>query len=180
MGSSESKDPQYVFYLLWQKEMREISSSVYHLLKSSRKPSVSVDMLLEQVNSSDEHLEAHLCAMLQSVRGMKQYLFLKSSELKCTIREFGSHPHFSSHSVVQSMNHQISQSLSGKSMMLLPNIVLPNFVSSFCFQKIFTEISCYFPSSDNERPGSRHCRSLLLEERIPELWCPPLPCTALD
>ena len=80
-------------------------------------------------------------------------------------------PPFSSHSVVQSMNLQISQSLSGKSMMLLPNIVLPNFVSSFCFQKIFTEISCYFPSSDNERPGSRHCRSLLLEERIPELWC---------
>ena len=83
------KDPQYVFYLLWQKEMREISSGVYNLLKSSRKPSVSVGMLLEQVNSSDEHLEAHLCTMLQSVHGMKQYWFLRSSELKCMIREFG-------------------------------------------------------------------------------------------
>ena len=83
------KDPQYVFYLLWQKEMREISSGVYNLLKSSRKPSVSVGMLLEQVNSSDEHLEAHLCTMLQSVRGTKQYWFLRSSELKCMIREFG-------------------------------------------------------------------------------------------
>ena len=83
------KDPQYVFYLLWQKEMREISSGVYNLLKSSRKPSVSVGMLLEQVNSSDEHLEAHLCTMLQSVRGTKQYWFLRSSELKCMIRKFG-------------------------------------------------------------------------------------------
>ena len=83
------KDPQYVFYLLWQKEMHEISSGVYNLLKSSRKPSVSVGMLLEQVNSSDEHLEAHLCTMLQSVRGTKQYWFLRSSELKCMIREFG-------------------------------------------------------------------------------------------
>ena len=83
------KDPQYVFYLLWQKEMREISSGVYNLLKSSRKPSVSVGMLLEQVNSSDEYLEAHLCTMLQSVRGTKQYWFLRSSELKCMIREFG-------------------------------------------------------------------------------------------
>ena len=50
---------------------------------------MSVGMLLEQVNSSDEHLEAHLCTMLQSVRGTKQYWFLRSSELKCMIREFG-------------------------------------------------------------------------------------------
>ena len=64
------KDP-HVFYLLWQKEMREISSGVYNLLKSCRKPSVSVGMLLEQVNSSDEHLKSHLCTMLHSVRGMK-------------------------------------------------------------------------------------------------------------
>ena len=69
--------------------MREISSGVYNLLKSSRKPSVSVGMLLEQVNSSDEHLEAHLCTMLQSVCGTKQYWFLRSSELKYMIREFG-------------------------------------------------------------------------------------------
>ena len=27
------KDPQYVFYLLWQKEMREIASGVYNVLK---------------------------------------------------------------------------------------------------------------------------------------------------
>ena len=78
-----------MFYLLWPKEMREISSGVYNLLKSSRKPSVSVGMLLEQVNSSDEHLEAHLCTMLQFVCGKKQYWFLRSSELKCMIREFG-------------------------------------------------------------------------------------------
>ena len=43
---------------------------------------MSVGMLLEQVNSSDEHLEAHLCTMLQPVRGMKKYWFLRSSELK--------------------------------------------------------------------------------------------------
>ena len=83
------KDPQYVFYLLWQKEMHAISSGVCNLLKSSRKPSVSVGMLLEQVNNSDEYLEAHFCTMLQSVRGTKQYWFLRSSELKCMIREFG-------------------------------------------------------------------------------------------
>ena len=31
------KDPQYVFYLLWQKELRGISAGVYNLLKSTRR-----------------------------------------------------------------------------------------------------------------------------------------------
>ena len=68
------KDPQYVFYLLWQKEMRELSSGVYNLLKSTRRQSMSVSMLLEQVNTSDEQLEARLSTMLQSIRGTKQFV----------------------------------------------------------------------------------------------------------
>ena len=89
------KDPQYVFYLLWQKEMRELSAGVYNLLKSTRQQSMPVSMLLDQVNTCDEHLEAHLCTMLQSVRGTKQYWFLRHSELKCMIREWGSPTLFS-------------------------------------------------------------------------------------
>ena len=58
------KDAQYVFYLLWQKELRELSSGVYNLLKSTRRQSMSVSMLLDQVNTSDEQLEAHLSTML--------------------------------------------------------------------------------------------------------------------
>ncbi|CAI8013557.1 hypothetical protein GBAR_LOCUS8580, partial [Geodia barretti] len=84
------KDAQYVFYLLWQKEMRQLASGVYNLLKSTRRQSMSVNMLLEQVNTSDEQLEARLCTMLQSVRGTKQFWFLRHSELKCMIREWGS------------------------------------------------------------------------------------------
>ena len=70
--------------------MRELSAGVYNLLKSTRRQSMSVSMLLDQVNSSDEHLESHLCTMLQSVRGTKQYWFIRHSELKCMIREWGS------------------------------------------------------------------------------------------
>ena len=84
------KDAQYVFYLLWQKEMRQLASGVYNLLKSTRRQSVSVSMLLQQVNTSDDQLEVRLCTMLQSVRGTKQFWFLRHSELKCTIREWGS------------------------------------------------------------------------------------------
>ena len=83
------KDTQYVFYRLWQKEMRELSSGIYNLLKSTRRQSMSVSMLLEQVNTSNEQLEARLSTMLQSVRGTKQFWFLRHSELKCMIREWG-------------------------------------------------------------------------------------------
>ncbi len=46
--------------------------------------------LLNKVDASDEHQEANLCTMLQSVCGTKQYWFLRQSELKCMIREWGS------------------------------------------------------------------------------------------
>ncbi len=84
------KDAQYVFYLLWQKEMRELSAGVYNLLKSTRSQAMSVSALLNKVEAYDEHLEANLCTMLQSVRGTKQYWFIRQSELMCMIREWGS------------------------------------------------------------------------------------------
>ena len=84
------KAPQYVFYLLWQKEMRELSAGVYNLLKTTRRHPMSVSMFLGSVEASNEHLEANLSTMLQSVRGTKQYWFLRQSELKCMIREWGS------------------------------------------------------------------------------------------
>ena len=84
------KDPQYVFYLLWQKELREISAGVYNLLKSTRGRPMSVSALLHGVSTSDERLEANLSTMLQSVRGTKQYWFARQSELRCMVRAWGS------------------------------------------------------------------------------------------
>ena len=83
------KCPQHVFYLLWQKEMREISAGVYNMLNRRSGQPMSVKMLLNKVDISDAQLEANLCTMLQSVRGTKQFLFLRRSELCCMIREFG-------------------------------------------------------------------------------------------
>ena len=85
------KDPQYVFYLLWQKEMRELAAGVYNLLKSSKRTQpMTVGSLLSNVQTNNEHLESNLCTMLQSVRDTKQYWFVRKSELRCMIREWGS------------------------------------------------------------------------------------------
>ena len=54
------KDPQYVFFLLWQKEMREIACGVYNLFKTSKSMPMSVTNLLQKFEMNDEHLEASL------------------------------------------------------------------------------------------------------------------------
>ena len=85
------KHAPYAFYLLWQKEMRELSAGVYNLMKKSNKiHQMTASSLLSNVQSNDEHLEANLCTMLQSVWGTQQYWFVRKSELKCMIREYGS------------------------------------------------------------------------------------------
>ena len=70
--------------------MRELSAGVYNLLKSTRSQPMSVSMFLNKVETSDNGLEANLCTMLQSVRGNKQYWFVRQSELRHMIGEWNS------------------------------------------------------------------------------------------
>ena len=51
---------------------------------------MSVSTFLNKVEASDNGLEANLCTMLQSVRGTKQYWFVRHSELRRMIREWNS------------------------------------------------------------------------------------------
>ena len=71
------KNPKFVFYYLWQKELRELSSGIYNVLKITGKHGISVKDFLKEVHSSDKQMEANISTMFQSVRGTKQYWFLK-------------------------------------------------------------------------------------------------------
>ena len=51
---------------------------------------MSVSVLLNRVETSDDTLAANLCTMLQSVRGTNQYWFTRQIELWCMIHEWGS------------------------------------------------------------------------------------------
>ena len=81
------KDPQYVFFLLWQKEMRELSVGVYNLLKGTRQRAMPVQVFLDKLSKFDQDVEANLSTVFQSMRGSKQYWLLRSSELRCMLRE---------------------------------------------------------------------------------------------
>ena len=83
------KNPEFVFYYLWQKELRELSSGIYNVLKATGKHGMSVKDFLDGVDCSNKQMEANLTTMFQSVRGTKQCWFLKKSDLNCMIREHG-------------------------------------------------------------------------------------------
>ena len=104
------KDAQYVFFLLWQHEIKQLSAGIYNLLKSI-KSAIPVGAFLSKVSKSDEEVERNLSTIFQSVRGTKQYWFLRSSELKCMLREFGPPTLFVTLSCAEYDNEHISRYL---------------------------------------------------------------------
>ena len=51
---------------------------------------MTVGTHLSNVQANNEQLEVNLCTMLQSVCGTKLYKFVRKTELRCMIREWGS------------------------------------------------------------------------------------------
>ena len=80
------KDPQYVFFLLWKKKLRELAAGVYNLLKCRRHHVMPEGEFMDRVYNSNEDVEANLSTVFQSVRGSKQYWFLRCSEVLCMLR----------------------------------------------------------------------------------------------
>ena len=84
------KNDQYVFFLLWQRQIREISPGIYNMLKSTRQQAMPAGEFVNQVSSCDQEVEHNLCTIFQSMRGSMQYWFLRRSEVLCMVREYGS------------------------------------------------------------------------------------------
>ena len=84
------KDDQYVFYLLWQKEMRELAAGVYNFLKGTRQHALTVGEFMDRVSRSDDVVEADLTTVFQCMRCSGQYWYTRRSELLCMVREYGS------------------------------------------------------------------------------------------
>jgi len=54
------KNPEFVIYYLWQKEMRELSAGIYNVLNSTGKRHVSVKEFVDGINDSDAGIEVNL------------------------------------------------------------------------------------------------------------------------
>ena len=64
-------------------------SGVYNLLKSTGQPRLPVGQFMSRVSESDPNVEANLSTIFQQIRGTKQFWYLKASDLKCMLREYG-------------------------------------------------------------------------------------------
>ena len=73
------KDPQYVFFLLWQKELRELAAGVYNLLKGRRQHVMPAGEFMDRVSNTDENVEANLSTVFQNVRGSGFYVAARHS-----------------------------------------------------------------------------------------------------
>ena len=63
---------------------------VFNMLRSGKhQHGLTVQHFLNGVSSSCENVEANLSTVFNSVRGTKQYWYMRNSELKCMISEWG-------------------------------------------------------------------------------------------
>ena len=70
--------------------MHELAAGVYSLMKGTCQHALPVGDYLDRVSNSDENIQANLSTVFQSVRGSKQYWYLRHSEVMCIVREYGS------------------------------------------------------------------------------------------
>ena len=54
------KNPKFVFYYLWQKELRELSSGIYNVLNSTNRRHQTVKQFIDGINGSDAGIEANV------------------------------------------------------------------------------------------------------------------------
>ena len=71
------KNAEFVFYYLWQKELRELAAGVYNVLSSCGRKDLTVKQFLDNIDRSDISTEASLLTIFQSIRGNKQFWDLK-------------------------------------------------------------------------------------------------------
>ena len=74
---------------------QRVKGGIFKLLNTVKGPSMTAAQYVDQVKTSGEFLEKRLCTMMNTVRGSNQYWYLRRSEVKRMVAEFGSPTFFS-------------------------------------------------------------------------------------
>ena len=83
------RNQQYLFHLLHDSDIKNLSNSISHLLRQSKSGVATVDEMLSKIESGDRQLEANLSSLFGNIRGTRQYWHSRQGEVNCMIREFG-------------------------------------------------------------------------------------------
>ena len=101
----------YIFYYLKLKQIKELKSGIYRLLNTVKGGPMTAAQFIDGVNTNGEHLEKRLLTMMQSVRGTNQYWYLRRSEVKRMIGEYGSPTFFLTFSCAEYSSPDIKEYL---------------------------------------------------------------------
>ena len=101
----------YLFYYLRIKQIKELKGGIFKLLNTVKCPSLTAAQFVDQVKTSGEFLEKRLCTMMNTVRGSNQYWYLRRSEVKRMVAEFGSPTFFLTFSCAEYSSEDIREFL---------------------------------------------------------------------
>uniref|UniRef100_A0A1X7UWL9 Helitron helicase-like domain-containing protein n=1 Tax=Amphimedon queenslandica TaxID=400682 RepID=A0A1X7UWL9_AMPQE len=91
--------------------IKELKGGIFKLLNTVKGPSMTAAQFVDQVKTNGELLEKRLCTMMNTVRGSNQYWYLRRSEVKRMIAEFGSPTFFLNFSCAECTSEDIREYL---------------------------------------------------------------------
>ena len=101
----------YLFYYLKIKQIKELKGGIFKLLNTVKGPSMTAAQFVDQVKTSGEFLEKRLCTFMNTVCGSNQYWYLRRSEVKRMVAEFGSPTFFLTFSCAEYSSEDIKEYL---------------------------------------------------------------------
>ena len=176
------KNAEFVFYYLWQKELRELSAGIYNVLNSTNRRNLCVKQFIDGINDSDAGIQANISTVLQLVRGTEQVWFLKKIDVMAMIKEFGSSTLFLTFSCAEYDSPDIYRYLQRVNKVPdsypITKLCTENPIS--VSRKFTQKVSTLFYISVTRWKGTWRSHTLFLEEGIPVQGCSTLSCSPLD
>jgi hypothetical protein len=138
-----------------------------------------VGEFMDRVSTSNEQVEGNLSTVFQSVRGSKQYWFLRRSEVLCIVREYGPPTLFLTLSCAEYDSLEIATYLR-KVNDVSNSYPIGRLCTEGPVEKVFPQTSQFLQGRDPQWESTRYGRSPLLQGGVPGLWSTAQPHSAVD
>lgn len=89
MNGRFRRNQQYLFHLLFDCDIKNLSSSISHMLRQCKSGARTVADIVKQIDSGDRQLESNLSSLFGNIRGTREYWYARQGEINCMMKEFG-------------------------------------------------------------------------------------------
>jgi ATP-dependent DNA helicase PIF1 len=89
MNARFRRNQQYLFHLLYDSDIKNLSNSISHMLRQNKPGLMTVEQVMNMLQAGNRQLEANLSSLFGNIRGTRQYWFKRQMEVSCMMREYG-------------------------------------------------------------------------------------------